>query len=151
MVQTEENLVSTASERYLLVYTIVVLVVITSLVVLFFVVSRKRKNKLFLDKIEQQHAFEQEIVQVQTEAQEQALKNIGWELYDDVDQLLSFASMQLSILKLQLDADMKNKFNDTLKALSNSLKEVRALLKTLNNEVILNIGFVKSITNELYA
>ena len=151
MVQTEENLVSTASERYLLVYTIVVLVVITSLVVLFFVVSRKRKNKLFLDKIEQQHAFEQEIVQVQTEAQEQALKNIGLELYDDVDQLLSFASMQLSILKLQLDADMKNKFNDTLKALSNSLKEVRALLKTLNNEVILNIGFVKSITNELYA
>ncbi len=151
MVQTEENLVSTASELYLLVYMIVVLVVITSLVVLFFVVSRKRKNKLFLDKIEQQHAFEQEIVQVQTEAQEQALKNIGWELYDDVDQLLSFASMQLSILKLQLDADMKNKFNDTLKALSNSLKEVRALLKTLNNEVILNIGFVKSITNELYA
>jgi signal transduction histidine kinase len=151
MVQTGENLVSTASERYLLVYTIVVLVVITSLVVLFFVVSRKRKNKLFLDKIEQQHAFEQEIVQVQTEAQEQALKNIGWELYDDVDQLLSFASMQLSILKLQLDADMKNKFNDTLKALSNSLKEVRALSKTLNNEVILNIGFVKSITNELYA
>jgi signal transduction histidine kinase len=151
MVQTEENLVSTASERYLLVYTIVVLVVITSLVVLFFVVFQKRKNKLLLDKIEQQRAFEQEIVQVQTEAQEQALKNIGWELYDDVDQLLSFASMQLSILKLQLDADMKNKFNDTLKALSNSLKEVRALSKTLNNEVILNIGFVKSITNELYA
>ncbi len=91
MVQTEENLVNTASERYFLVYTIVVLIVIISLVVLFFVVFRKRTNKLLLDEIEQQRAFEQEIVQVQTEAQEQALKNIGWELYDDVDQLLSFA------------------------------------------------------------
>ncbi len=149
MVQTGENLVSTASERYLLVYMIVVLIVITSLVVLFFVVFQKRKNKLLLDKIEQQRVFEQEIVQVQTEAQEQTLKNIGWELHDNVGQLLSFASMQLSILKMQLDADMKNKFKDTSEALSNGLKEVRALSKTLNNEVILNIGFEKSITNEL--
>ena len=30
-----------------------------------------------------------------------------------------------------------------------SLSEVRALSKTLNNEVVLNIGFEKSITNEL--
>ena len=64
MVQTGENLVNTASERYFLVYMIVVLIVITSLVVLFFVVFRKRANKLLLDKIEQQRAFEQEIVQV---------------------------------------------------------------------------------------
>ncbi|GAB1858507.1 hypothetical protein MHTCC0001_33460 [Flavobacteriaceae bacterium MHTCC 0001] len=149
MVQTGERIVSTASERYLLVYMIAVLVIITSLVIVFFVVFQKRKNKLILDKIKQQQAFEEEIIQAQTEAQEQTLKNIGWELHDNVGQLLSFASMQLSILKMQVSDDVRDKFKDTTDALSNGLKEVRALSKTLNNDVILNIGFEKSITNEL--
>lgn len=149
MVQTGEQLASTAAERYLLIYMITVLVVVTSLVVIFFVVFQKRKNKLLLDKIKRQQAFEGEIAKAQTEIQEQTLKNIGWELHDNVGQLLSFASMQLSILKMQVADDVKDKFKDTSEALKNSLSEVRALSKTLNNEVVLNIGFEKSITNEL--
>ncbi len=146
---SQERQVSTASERYLLIYMIAVLVIVTSLVILFFVVFLKRKNKLLLDRIKQQQAFEEEITQAQTETQEQTLKNIGWELHDNVGQLLSFASMQLSILKMQVEDDVKGKFKDTSDALKESLSEVRALSKTLNNEVVLNIGFEKSITNEL--
>lgn len=144
-----EPLASTASERYLLIYMIVVLVIVTSLVITFFLVFLERKNKLLLDKMKQQQAFEAEIAQAQTETQEQILKNIGWELHDNVGQLLSFASMQLSILKMQVSDDVKEKFKDTSDALKESLSEVRQLSKTLNNEVVLNIGFEKSITNEL--
>ncbi|GGK16248.1 hypothetical protein GCM10007962_08230 [Yeosuana aromativorans] len=149
MVQTTEKIASTASERYLLIYMIAVLVIVTSLVIIFFVVFLKRKNNLLIDKIKQQQAFEEEIAQAQTETQEQTLKNIGWELHDNVGQLLAFASMQLSILKMQVTDDVKEKFKDTSEALKESLKEVRALSKSLNNEVVLNIGFEKSITNEL--
>lgn len=141
--------VSTSAERYLLVYMIAVLVIVTTLVIVFFVVFLKRKNKLLLDKIKQEQAFEAEIVQAQNEIQEQTLKNIGWELHDNVGQLLSFASMQLSILKMQMTDEVKEKFKDTSDALKESLSEVRLLSKTLNNEVVLNIGFEKSITNEL--
>ena len=146
---SQSKLTSTASERYLLVYMIAVLVIVTTLVIVFFVVFQKRKNKLLLDKIKQQQAFEEEIAQAQTEIQEQTLKNIGWELHDNVGQLLAFASMQLSILKMQVTDDIKDKFKDTSEALKESLKEVRLLSKSLNNEVILNIGFEKSINNEL--
>jgi signal transduction histidine kinase len=149
IIQITERLASTASERYLLVYMIMVLIIITSLVIVFFVVFQKRKNKLLLDQIKQQQAFEEEIALAQTETQEQTLKNIGWELHDNVGQLLSFASMQLSILKMQVSDDVKDKFKDTSEALKESLTEVRALSKTLNNEVVLNIGFEKSISNEL--
>ena len=141
--------VSTASERYLLIYMIGVLIIVTALVVLFFIVFQKRKNKLLLDSIKQQQAFEEEITQAQTETQEQTLKNIGWELHDNVGQLLAFASMQLSILKTQVGDDVKDKFKDTSDALKDSLKEVRSLSKTLNNDVVLNIGFEESINNEL--
>ncbi|MCL5127885.1 MULTISPECIES: sensor histidine kinase [unclassified Algibacter] len=140
---------STAAERYLLIYMIGVLVTVTALVIVFFVVFLKRKNKLLLDRVKQKQAFEEEITQAQTETQEQTLKNIGWELHDNVGQLLSFASMQLSILKMQVDSDVRDKFKDTTEALKESLSEVRALSRTLNNEVVLNIGFEKSITNEL--
>lgn len=149
MVQTTEKLTSTASERYLLVYMILVLIIITSIVIIFFIVFQKRKNKLLLDKIKQQQVFEEEIAQAQTETQEQTLKNIGWELHDNIGQLLSFANMQLSILKMQVADDVKHKFKDTTEALKESLSEVRALSRTLNNEVVLNNGFEKSITNEL--
>lgn len=146
---SQSKLTSTAAERYLLVYMIAILVIVTALVVVFFVVFQKRKNKLLLDKIKQQQAFEDEIAQAQTEIQEQTLKNIGWELHDNVGQLLAFASMQLSILKMQVTDDVKDKFKETSEALKESLKEVRSLSKSLNNEVILNIGFEKSINNEL--
>lgn len=149
MVQTTERLTSTASERYLLIYMIAVLIIVTSLVIIFFIVFQKRKNKLLLNQMKQQQAFEAEIAQAQTETQEQTLKNIGWELHDNVGQLLSFASMQLSILKMQVSDDVKEKFKETSDALKESLAEVRQLSKTLNNEVVLNIGFEKSITNEL--
>ena len=141
---------STAAERYLLIYMIFVLIAITSLVILFFIVFQKRKNKLLIDKIKQKQAFDKELSNAQTEIQEQTLKNIGWELHDNVGQLLAAASMQLNILKTKLDNDdVLNSFKDASDTVKESLKEVRMLSRSLNNEVILNIGFEKSISNEL--
>ena len=141
---------STAAERYLLIYMIFVLIAITSLVILFFIVFQKRKNKLLIDTIKQKQAFEKELSNAQTEIQEQTLKNIGWELHDNVGQLLAAASMQLNILKTKLDNDdVLNSFKDASDTVKESLKEVRMLSRSLNNEVILNIGFEKSISNEL--
>ncbi|MFL0352788.1 sensor histidine kinase [Xanthomarina sp. GH4-25] len=141
--------VSTSAERYLLIYMIGVLFIVTALVVIFFIVFQKRKNKLLLDKIKQQQAFDEEIAQTQTEIQEQTLKHIGWELHDNVGQLLAYASMQLNMLSAKIPEDMKGTLNLTTETIKESLKEVRSLSKSLNNDVILNIGFEKSITNEL--
>jgi len=149
VVLQERGPVSTAAERYLLVYMIGVLLIVCTLIILFFIVFQKRKNKLLLDKIKQQKAFDEEISRTQTEIQEQTLKSIGWELHDNVGQLLSVASMQLSILGTQVSPEIKNSITETTNIVRESLKEVRSLSKSLNNEVVLNIGFEKSITNEL--
>ena len=140
---------STAAERYLLIYMIGVLVIVTTLVILFFIVFQKRKNKLLLDKIKQQQIFDTELSNAQTEIQEQTLKNIGWELHDNVGQLLAAASMQMNILKTQISDENKENFSEAASTVKASLKEVRMLSRSLNNEVVLNIGFEQSITNEL--
>lgn len=145
----QERTVSTAAERYLLVYMIVVLLIVTTLVIVFFVVFQKRKNKLLIENFKQQQAFDEELSRTQSEIQEQTLKHIGWELHDNVGQLLAYASMQLNMLSSQVGEDFKGKVDDTSNIIKDSLKEVRMLSKSLNNEVILNIGFEQSISNEL--
>ncbi len=149
MVQATEQLVSTDAERYLLIYMVAVLVIITTLVIVFFIVFQKRKNKLLLDKLKQQRLFEEEIVRAQTEIQEQTLKNVGWELHDNVGQLLAFANMQLNVMGMQAGDELKKTLDGTKAIVKQSIGEIRALSKTLNNEVILNLGFEASISNEL--
>jgi len=136
MVQTPERLVSTDAERYLLMYMVAVLVIVTALVIVFFIVFQKRKNKLLLDKLEQQRVFDEEIQKTQTEIQEQTLKHIGWELHDNVGQLLAYASMQLNLISSQVSADLKDKMNDTTNTIKESLKEVRLLSTSLHRDVI---------------
>ncbi|WP_243398923.1 sensor histidine kinase [Hanstruepera neustonica] len=141
--------VTTVAERYLLIYMLVVLTFITALFIIFFIVFQKRKNKLILDKIKQQQAFEEEISNTQIEIQEQTLKNIGQELHDNIGQLLSVANMQLSIMATSVDEAIKEQFTETKDVVKDSLREVRALSKSLNTDVIANKGFQESVQNEI--
>ena len=133
----------------LISYVIFAVLLLSVMVILFFMTFQKRKNKLLLDQIEQQKAFDDEISRTQTEIQEQTLKHIGWELHDNVGQLLAYASMQLNMLGAKVPDDVKAKVTETSDIVKESLKEVRSLSKSLNNDVILDVGFEESITNEL--
>ena len=146
---SQENISKEVLDFTILVYSLTVILVISAFVITFFIVFQKRKNKLLLDKIKQQQEFEEEISKTQTEIQEQTLKHIGWELHDNVGQLLAYASMQLNMLSSKVSDDNKKKVNEASDVIRKSLKEVRSLSKSLNNDVILNIGFEQSITNEL--
>jgi signal transduction histidine kinase len=102
-----------------------------------------------MDKILQQQAFEEEISNTQIEIQEQTLKNIGQELHDNIGQLLSVANMQLSIMATVVDDSIKEQFTETKDVVKDSLREVRALSKSLNTDVIANKGFQESVENEI--
>lgn len=133
----------------LIAYMIFVILLLTVMVILFFVTFQKRKNKILRDKFKQEQEFNEEISRTQSEIQEQTLKHVAWELHDNVGQLLAYASMQLNILTTKAPDNLKNKVSETSDIVKSSLKEVRSLSKSLNNEVILNMGFEESILNEL--
>ena len=141
--------VSTSAERNLLIYMVSVLFILFGLIILFFIVFTKRKNKLVLEKIKQQQAFEEELSNAQLEIQEQTLKNIGQELHDNIGQLLSVANMNMSILSTQVSDELKESFTETKNVIKESLGEVRTLSKSLNNEVIASRGFQNSVKNEV--
>jgi len=139
-----------AKEEFLLIiYFVVVILLLTTFTIVFFITYQKRKNKLLLDKYEAEKRFEDEIVKSKLEIQEQTLKNVGWELHDNIGQLLSVANMQLNILSSKVDENYKTSVSDIKEVVASSLQEVRSLSKSLNSEVIEYSGLEESVKNEL--
>jgi signal transduction histidine kinase len=139
-----------AREEFLLiVYFIVVIFILTTFGILFFITFQKRKNKLLYEKFEAQKRYEQEIAQSKIEIQEQTLKNVSWELHDNIGQLLSVANMQLNILAGTAKDNTLASVKEIREVVSSSLQEVRSLSRSLNNETVDYAGLVASVQNEL--
>lgn len=136
-------------ELLLIIYFIVVILLLTAFVIVFFVVYQRRKNKMLQEQFEAEKRFEKELTQSKLEIQEQTLKNVGWELHDNIGQLLSVANMQLNILARKTEEPGKFAIAEIKAVVANSLQEVRSLSKSLNNEVIHYAGLEASVKNEL--
>lgn len=149
MVQTTEELISTDAQRYLLIYMIAVLIILTALIIVFFIVFQKRKNKLLFEKIMQQKAFDEEMQKAHIEIQEQTLKHIGRELHDNIGQILAYAIMQTNMLSTKVPEKNKGAVNVVFDLIKQGLDEVRTLSKSLNNEVLMNLGFKEAVDNEV--
>lgn len=117
--------------------------------VVFFTAFQRRKNQLLFDKINQQKVFDEELVKSQQEIQEATLKHIGRELHDNVGQLLAFTTMQLKAFEKVAKKDILPKLTNAQEAVASSLTEVRALSRSLNNDVILKTGFDTTVKNEI--
>ncbi|WP_290206643.1 sensor histidine kinase [Winogradskyella bathintestinalis] len=147
--QTRDKIVTSDAERYLLVYMIGVLVIVSTLIIVFFIVFQKRKNQLLRDKIKQQQKFDEELLKTQQEIQEETLKHVGRELHDNVGQMLVLATMQMKAAANIVKDEAKSKVDNAASALKESLEEVRALSKSLNSDVIFNLGFDATVKNEV--
>ncbi|WP_299122561.1 histidine kinase [uncultured Winogradskyella sp.] len=132
-----------------LVYSIVVIAIIAVTIILFFIVFQKRKNKLLLDKINQQKAFDEELIKTQQEIQEETLKHVGRELHDNIGQMLVMSTMQMNAAVKVVNDEVKTKVTNAAETLKSTLEEVRALSKSLNSDVIFNLGFDATVKNEI--
>lgn len=133
----------------LILYFIAVIFFLGVFVVLFFIAFQRRKNKFLLERLEAQQKFQEELSNSQLEIQEQTFKNIAWELHDNVGQLLSVANLQLNMLMNVSGDDVQEQIKETKDVIVATVEEVRSLSKTLNTEVILHNGLVKSVQVEL--
>ncbi|MTE25431.1 sensor histidine kinase [Winogradskyella ouciana] len=136
-------------EIALISYVIFFFLIIIVVFVLFFIMFQKRKNQLLLDKIKQQKEFEEELAKTQQEIQEETLKHVGRELHDNVGQMLVLATMQMKSAVKVVGEEVKSKVANASQYLKESLDEVRALSKSLNSDVIFNLGFDATVKNEI--
>ncbi|KZS41685.1 histidine kinase [Aquimarina aggregata] len=133
----------------LIIYFTIIILFFIVFGIIFFIAFQRRKNKLIFEKLKAEQRFEDEIFKSRIEIQEQALKNVSWELHDNIGQLLSTAVMQINILGTSIDKKTADGLQDIRSLVGDSLQEIRNLSKTLNHEVIENVGLEKSIRVEL--
>lgn len=93
--------------------------------------QRQVQNRQKIDQIKVEH--EKTLLNVENEIQQETLTQIGRELHDNIGQLLSLAKLNLYSTKPEKQAEGKE-------TVSQIIKEVRALSKTLN------LDWVESIT-----
>jgi hypothetical protein len=129
------------SEIIIIVSTSVVFLFTFTLVILFSF-FQKRKNFLLQEQQISKENFQREIIETQIEIREQTLRNISWELHDNIGQLLTLA-------KIQLQNNSFESINETLKTISHCLEEVRVLSKMINPEAIRELTLKKAIQLEV--
>ena len=136
-------------EVLLIGYFIAVIFLLVLFVVVFFFTFQKRKNKFLIERLEVKQKFDKEIEKSKLEIQEQTLKNIAWELHDNIGQLLSVVNIQLNMLALETPAKNHEQITETKGMVNDAVQEIRTLSKILNNDVILKNGLVTSLCLEL--
>lgn len=121
--------------------TLLVLIMAVVVIVLFVVFSR-RKNKLLIEKAEAKKRYEREIAETQIEIREETLRNISWELHDNIGQLLTLAKIQLQHASIE-------SMDEISQTITKSLEEIRSLSKLINPEFINNVKLKEALRLEI--
>lgn len=109
---------------------------------------QKKKVEYLLKQAKAKAEYDESLLKTRIENTEQHMKNMSWELHDNIGQLLSVASMQIKMM-LHKTHDTKQEISEISEVISSSLSQVRSLSKSLNPEMIRNMGLKESIKNEL--
>lgn len=131
-----------ANGEIVYVVTTVLVVLLVATMVTLFVVFSRRKDKLLLEQKEAQKKFEREIAETEIEIREETLKNISWELHDNIGQLLTLA-------KIQLQSATKETIGEVSETIGKSLSELRLLSKLINPDAIKKIKLKEAIQLEI--
>ncbi|WP_075344018.1 sensor histidine kinase [Tenacibaculum agarivorans] len=125
----------------LIISTIIIGLIVVFLVLLFTVFQR-RKNQLLREKSEEKKRYERELAETQIEIREETLRNISWELHDNIGQLLTLA-------KIQLQQASPENLDDISETITKSLTEIRTLSKLINPEFIKNVTLKEALQLEV--
>ena len=134
-------MVEKSSEVVIIITTVIVLLMTFGIIILFSIFQR-RKNDLLINQEKEREKFEKEIPETQIEIREQTLRNISWELHDNIGQLLTLA-------KIQLQSATKENIKEVSDTITKGLSEVRALSKLINPEAMSNIDLREAIQLEI--
>ncbi|MEP2935128.1 MAG: ATP-binding protein [Gilvibacter sp.] len=108
-----------------------ILVILGVFLVLIFMIFIRRKNQLLKEQEDAQQAFNQELARTQIEIREATLRNISWELHDNIGQIFTLAKIQA-----QNAQDEPAQLEQAIESLGNGLTELRALSKLINPEAL---------------
>jgi len=123
---------------------VLILMLLVTIIIVLFVVFARRKNKLILNQERTKKDFERELAETQIEIREETLRNISWELHDNIGQIMTLAKV-----KAQNAGDNPEKMKQAAKLIGEGLDELRALSKIINPEAIKKLTLKEAVQLEI--
>jgi len=131
-------------KEIIIITAIAIPVTLVVIVIVLFSVFARRKNRLLQEQEIIKKVFDRELAESQIEIREETLRNISWELHDNIGQLMTLAKIQaqLAIEKPELMAEVSETIGD-------GINELRALSKLINPEALKSLSLVEAVTMEI--
>lgn len=130
-------------QSFLIVYSVIAICLGLTIITLF-ILFLKRKNKLLLEQAKAREAFEKELSETQIEIREETLRNISWELHDNIGQLMTLAKIQV-----QMVPDKSENLEEASETIGKAIRELRVLSKLINPEALKNLSLEEAVELEM--
>ena len=134
--------------QYLIVLVSLTFFAVIILLVALIIYLRKKKIQYIVEKEMAKVKYEEQLQEAKIEITNQNLKNISWELHDNIGQLLSVAALETKML-MQEKTIESEKLEEVVDILGKSIAQIRGLSKTLNFEAIQKMGLNEVLENEV--
>lgn len=129
-------------QSFLIIFSIIAFFLALAIILLF-IAFQKRKNKLLREQENEKVRFQQELVESQIEIREETLRNISWELHDNIGQLLTLAKIQLQ------NSTDEASVEEASNTIGKGLNELRNLSRLINPAILKKLSLIEAIEREI--
>lgn len=141
---------NTPEEVFYSVIAGVLLMLFLSVVfVLSIVRYQRRVQKHFYEKEKLKTQFSKVLFQSQLEIKDQTLKEIGYELHDNLGQISSIIKINLNTIQLADQTKAAQKIEDTKDLVRQLITDIKSLSLSLNSDRIAHLGLQEGINLEV--
>ncbi|MFH6602930.1 sensor histidine kinase [Maribacter algicola] len=130
-------------QSFLIIFSVIAICLALTVVVLFILFLR-RKNALLLEQAMAKETYERELSETQIEIREETLRNISWELHDNIGQLMTLAKIQV-----QMVPDKSKSLEEASDTIGKAIRELRVLSKLINPEALKNLSLEEALELEI--
>src|SRR5882724_13490703 len=133
---------------FIIITTGLILLLIGFIILILFLYKRRQIG--FLNHVEGlKNDYEKSLLSSKLEIQEQTLRDVSYEIHDNITLSLSVAKLNLETIKWDNTAEIPYKVNDTLNQVIKTLEDLRLLSKTLNSNYIKSFGLPGGVELEM--
>lgn len=131
------------AQSFLIIFSIVAVCMALTVIALF-ILFMQRKNKLLLQQARDREAYERELSETQIEIREETLRNISWELHDNIGQLMTLAKIQV-----QMVPDRSEGLEEASETIGKAIQEIRVLSRLINPDAIKSLSLEDAVALEI--
>jgi len=131
------------AQSFLIIFSVIAVCLALTVIILFILFLR-RKNALLLEQTKAKETYERELSETQIEIREETLRNISWELHDNIGQLMTLAKIQV-----QMVPDKSESLEEASETIGKAIKELRVLSKLINPEALKNLSLEEALELEI--